>query len=197
MREISIRLAIGAGRFRIIRQLLIESVLLSITGGFLAWLVALVWLRGFDAAISGIRPPWLNLSLDRTEFTYLALISIGTGILFGIAPAMRLASIDFHSAMKDGGLGVAGGRNLLSVSNLLVVFEMALCIVLLAGAGLMIRSTVNLYGAPIGVNTAAVLTMHVNLPEAKYASPEERIGFHRALESPRLSGWSGGFRSCV
>ncbi len=191
MREISVRLAIGAGRFRIIRQLLIESVLLSIAGGFLAWSVALAWLRGFDAATSGtVKPPWLNLSLDRTEFSYLALISISTGILFGLAPALRLASIDIHSAMKDGGVGVTGGRRVLSVSNLLVIFEMALCIVLLAGAGLMIRSTVNLYGAPIGVNTAAVLTMRVNLPEAKYASPGDQVGFHRALKS-RLDSLAG------
>jgi putative ABC transport system permease protein len=92
--------------------------------------------------------------------------------------------------MKDGGLGIAGGRRLLSVSNLLVVFEMALCIVLLAGAGLMIRSTVNLYGAPIGVNTAAVLTMRVNLPEAKYASPGDQVNFHRASKS-RLDSLAG------
>jgi predicted permease len=190
MREVSIRVAIGAGRARIVRQLLIESVLLSITGGFLGWFVALAGLRWFDAGTGGVKPLWLNLSLDRTAFTYLAAISIGTGILFGLAPALRLASIDVHSAMKDGGQGVASGRRVLSLSNVLVVFEMVLCVVLLAGAGLMIRSTVNLYNAPIGVNTSNVLTMHVNLPDAKYPSAPDQVAFHRTLKS-RLDSLAG------
>jgi putative ABC transport system permease protein len=191
MREISIRVAIGAGRARIVRQLLIESTLLSIAGGFLGWLVALGGLRWFDAGTNAlVKPPWFNLTLDRTEFVYLAAVSIGTGILFGLAPALRLANIDIHSATKDGGQGVAGGRSVLSLSNLLVVFEMALCIVLLVGAGLMIRSTLNLYRAPIGVDTAGVLTMRVNLPEAKYPLPRDQAAFHRALQT-RLDSIAG------
>jgi putative ABC transport system permease protein len=84
-REISIRVAIGAGRGRILRQLLVESVVLSIVGGLLGWLVALGGLRWFDRGTSWLpKPVWLNLSLDRTAFTYLAAISIGTGILFGL-----------------------------------------------------------------------------------------------------------------
>jgi putative ABC transport system permease protein len=182
-REISIRVAIGAGRARIVRQLLIESVLLSIAGGFLGWLVALGGLRWFDAGTGGeVKPVWLILSLDRAAFAYLAIVSISTGILFGLAPALRLAGIDVHSAIKDGGQGVAGGRRVLSLSSLLVVFEMTLCIVLLAGAGLMIRSAVNLYGAPIGVNPVGVLTMRLNLPEAKYPLPEDQVAFHRTLK---------------
>jgi predicted permease len=191
MREISIRVAIGAGRGRIVRQLLVESVILSLLGGSLGWLVALGGLRWFDAGTGGIaKPVWLNLSLDSTAFTYLAIVSIATGILFGLAPALRLARIDLHTATKDGGVGVAGSRRVLSVSSLLVVFEMAMCIVLLAGAGLMIRSAVNLYGAPIGVQTANVLTMRVNLPEAKYPAPADQTGFHRALKS-RLESLAG------
>jgi predicted permease len=190
-REISIRMAIGAGRSRIVRQLLIESVMLSLSGGFLGWLVALGGLRWFDAGTSGIvKPLWLNLSLDRTAFTYLAVVSIGTGILFGLAPALRLASVDIHTVMKDGGQGVAGSRSVLSVSSLLVVFEMTLCLVLLAGAGLMIHSAVNLYDAPIGVKTANVLTMRLDLPEAKYALPHDQVEFHRALKA-RLDSLPG------
>ncbi len=191
IREISIRVAIGAGRGRIVRQLLIESVILSSAGGFLGWLFALAGLRWFDVGTGGVtKPPWLNLSLDRTAFTYLAAVSIGAGILFGLVPALRLARIDVNSAMKDGGQGIAGGRGVLSVSNLLVVFEMALCIILLAGAGLMIRSTVNLYGAPLGVNTADLLTVQVNLPEAKYPLPGDQVAFHRILKA-RLDSLAG------
>src|SRR5258708_2735679 len=191
VREISIRVAIGAGRTRILRQLLVESVVLSIAGGFLGWLVALGGLRWFQAGTGDmVKPVWLNLSLDRTAFTYLAAISIGTGILFGLAPALRLARIDIHSAIKDGGHGAAGGRRGLSLSSLLIVFDIAVCIVLLAGAGLMIRSAVNLYGAPIGVDTSSVLKMRVNLPEAKYPRRDDQLAFHRMLKT-RLEALPG------
>ncbi len=184
VREISIRVAIGAGRSRILRQLLVESVVLSIAGGFLGWLVALGGLRWFDGGTGGVlKPIWLNLSLDRTAFTYLAAISVGTGILFGLAPALRLARIDIHSAIKDGGQGTAGRRKGLTLSSMLIVLEMAVCIVLLAGAGLMIRSAVNLYGAPIGVDASNVLAMHINLPEAKYPKRDDQIAFHRMLKT--------------
>ncbi|HEX4808166.1 MAG TPA: ABC transporter permease [Bryobacteraceae bacterium] len=191
LREISIRVAIGAGRARVVRQLLIESVTLSLAGGFLGWLVALGGLRWFDAGTNGLtKPVWLNLSLDRTAFTYLAVISIATGIIFGLAPALRLASVDVYTAMKDGGYGVASGRRTVSIANLLVTLEMVLCIVLLAGAGLMIRSTVNLYAAPLGVDTSSVLTMRVNLSEAKYPLPGDQVAFHRALKT-RLDSLAG------
>ncbi|MBV8896080.1 MAG: ABC transporter permease [Acidobacteriaceae bacterium] len=182
-REISIRVAIGAGRARIIRQLLIESVLLAMAGGFVGWLVALAYLRGFDAATSSIaKPVWLVLSMDKTAFAYLAVISIVTGILFGLAPAIRLARVDVHNAIKDGGQGIARGPSLVSASNLLVMLEMALCVVLLTGAGLMIHSTVNLYDAPLGASTSNVLTAHVNLPEAKYPLTQDEVRFHRTLQ---------------
>ncbi len=183
-REISIRAAIGAGRGRIVRQLLVESVVLSIAGGFLGWLVALGGLRWFDRGTNWLgRPPWLNLSLDGTAFSYLAAISIGGGILFGLAPALQLARIDIYSTLKDGGHGAVGGQRGLSLSHLLVVLQMALCIVLLAGAGLMIRSAVNLYGAPVGVNATNLLTMRVNLPEAKYPRLDGQVAFHRTLKT--------------
>ncbi|HXN21142.1 MAG TPA: ABC transporter permease [Candidatus Dormibacteraeota bacterium] len=191
-REISIRVAIGAGRIPIIRQLLLESVVLSIAGGLFGWLVALGGLRWFDSGLGTLeKPVWLHLSLDRSALFYLAAISVGTGILFGLAPALRLARTDVNAALKEGsGYGVVGSKFGLRVSNVLVAFQMALCVVLLAGAGLMIRSAVNLYSAPVGVNTARVLTMRVNLPEAKYAKPESWIAFHEELNK-RLKALPG------
>ncbi len=181
-REISIRLAIGAGRARIIRQLLIESTMLSLAGGLLGWAVAIGGLRWFDAGTGDrAKPPWLNLQLDGAAFAYLAAISIATGVLFGLAPALRLAKVDIHGSLKDGGHGTAGGRRSLRLASTLVAFEMALCVMLLAGAGLMIRSTAKLYGTPIGLNTANVLTMRINLPEAKYPRDEDLVRFHEAL----------------
>ena len=191
-REISIRVAIGAGKISIVRQLLVESVVLSLAGGFLGWLVAIGGLRWFDRGTSVVQKPvWLHLSLDRNALFYLAAISVGTGILFGLAPALRLAKSDVNASLKEGGgSGVAGSRAGMRLSNALVAMQMALCVMLLAGAGLMIRSAVNLYGAPIGANTANVLTMRVNLPEAKYATPQSWVAFHKELEK-RLSAMPG------
>ena len=190
-REVSIRVAIGAGRVPIIRQLLLESVVLSIAGGFLGWLVAVGGLRWFDSEMgSTAKPVWLHLTLDRNALLYLAAISIGTGILFGLAPALRLAKTDVNAALKDGGSGISGSKFGLRLSNLLVTFQMALCVVLLAGAGLMIRSAVKLYSAPIGVNITKVLTMRIHLPEKKYATPESWKEFHENLNK-RLGALPG------
>jgi predicted permease len=183
-RETSIRIAIGAGRSRIIRQLLIESVLLSSVAGLFGWLVALASLRWFDVATSkSPRPSWIDFSMNLHVFVYLAAISIGAGILFGLAPAFRLAKVDVNGAVKDGGHGAAGGRHGQRLATLLVVFEMVLCIVLLAGAGITIRSSINTYSTPIGVNTSNVLTMHINLPEAKYPRVNDQVSFHRSLKT--------------
>ena len=182
-REISIRIAIGAGRLRIIRQLLIESVLLSAVGGFFGWLTALGGLHAFDAYTAKLpRPAWLDFSMDPRVFIYLASISLGAGILFGLAPALRLAKVDVNNSIKDGGRGAAGGRHGSRLSNLLVAFEMTLCVILLTGAGLLIRSSIKLYRAPLGMNPANVLTMHVNLPEAKYPKAADEVRFQGELK---------------
>jgi putative ABC transport system permease protein len=190
-REISIRVAIGAGRLPILRQLLLESVVLSVAGGLLGLLVAVGGLRWFDRGMgTEVKPVWLHLSLDRNALFYLAVISLGTGILFGLAPALRLLKTDVSAALKDGGSGVTGSKFGMRAAKALVGFQMALCVVLLAGAGLMIRSAMKLYSTPIGVNTANVLTMRVNLPEAKYAKPESWVAFHENL-ARRLKGLPG------
>jgi len=181
-REISIRAAIGAGRPAILRQLLVESVILSFAGGFLGCLVAVGGLRWFDRGMgTEAKPIWLHLSLDRNALFYLGVITIGTGVLFGLAPALRLMKTDVSNALKDGGSGVTGGRFSMRLANLLVALQMMLCVVLLAGAGLMIRSAIKLYNAPIGVNTSGVLTMRINLPEAKYPNADNWIAFHDRL----------------
>jgi len=183
-REISIRVAIGAGRVRIIRQLLVESVVLSLTGGFFGWLVALGGLRWFDRfTAAGTRPSWMDFSMNAKVLMYLGAISVGTGILFGLMPALRLSKIDVNSAVKDGGLGAAGGTRGSRLAGALVVFELVLSVVLLTGAGLLIRSTIHVYNASPGVNPSDVLTMRVNLPEAKYPRWPDEISFHRQLKA--------------
>ena len=182
-REISIRIAIGAGRLRIIRQLLVESAMLSVIGGFFGWLVAVAGLRWFEHYVFGThpQPSWVNFSPDVHALAFLGVISIGTGILFGLAPALKLANVDINSAVKAGGQSASAGSRGRRLANLLVVFEMILCVVLVSGAGLVIRSTVKVYNSPLGVNPDNVLTMHINLPESKYPLPQDRIAFHDQL----------------
>jgi putative ABC transport system permease protein len=183
-REISIRVAIGAGKVSVLRQLLIESVMLSAAGGMLAWPVAVGGLRWFDSGTSVLttKPVWLHLTLDRSAFLYLAAISIGTGILFGLAPALRLAKTDVNLVLKEGGgSGVVGSMSSLRLSNVLVAAQMALCVVLLVDAGVLIRSAAKMYATPIGVNTKNVLTMRVDLRQAKYTNASSWIAFQSLL----------------
>jgi putative ABC transport system permease protein len=182
-REISVRLAVGAGRWRIIRQLLVESVMLSSLGGILGWLIARWGTRAFALEVVQFgAPKWLDFSMDYRAFTYLAAVSLGTGIVFGLAPALRLSRLNFHSVLKDGGRGASVGRQHRRFTNMLVTAELALTMILLTGAGLMIRSFLNVYRAQLGVKPDYILTMRLPLPPAKYATPASQIAFHQQLK---------------
>ena len=186
-REISIRITIGASRRRIVRQLLIESVVLSTAGGLGGWLIAVAGLRGFDhLTAQGQRPSWIHFTMDGYSFAYIAAISIGAGVLFGLAPALRLMKVDVNNTIKDSVRSAEGpqGRKL---ASLLVGFQMALCVVLLAASGLLIHSTVNLYATPLAVNPANILTMHLDLPSSKYSTPASIEDFYRQLETMLLA----------
>ena len=181
-REISVRIALGAGRRRIIRQLLIESVMLSSIGGVFGWLIAIGSVRTWELFAN---PPssydhW-NYSLDYSVFSYLVAISIATGLLFGLAPAIRLSKLNVNTALKDGGRGATGGGSRKGLSALLVTGEMALAVVLLLGAGLMIRSFLKIYTADLGVRTANLLTVAVRLPAARYPGGPAQIAFFERL----------------
>ncbi|MCU1339514.1 MAG: hypothetical protein JWO19_5095 [Bryobacterales bacterium] len=181
-REISVRIALGAGRWRIIRQLLIESVMLSALGGFLGWWIAKWGLRSYQLAMAA-KSSWLVLdyTMDHRVLGYLIAISIGTGILFGLAPALRLSKLDVNASLKDGGRGATGSGRSKHLSALLVIGEMALAVVLLAGAGVMIRSFLKIHNADMGVNTTNVLIAAVDLPAARYSLPEPKISFYERL----------------
>jgi putative ABC transport system permease protein len=189
-REISIRIALGAGRWRIIRQLLIESVMLSVLGGVAGWFIAMWGLKAFDATVRAQVPAWMNFSLDYRGFAFLGAISVGTGLLFGLAPALRLSRLDVNTALKDQSRGSSTGTRGRHLSAILVVAEMALAVVLLAGAGLMIRSFVNMYNMPTGVNPKNVLVMRLFLPEARYPKDADEIAFHDRLRE-RLDSLPG------
>jgi len=136
-REISVRIALGAGRWRIIRQLLVESVMLSALGGFLGWWIAKWGVNAYALAMAH-KASWLivDYAMDSRVLGYLIAISMATGILFGLAPALRLSKLDVNSTLKDGGRGAVNGRGAggrgKHLSALLVTGEMALALVLLA-----------------------------------------------------------------
>ncbi len=192
-REISVRIALGAGRWRIIRQLLIESMMLSGLGGFLGWWIAKWGVRIYALAANGASisdetaGDWfdhiLDYSMDYRVFAYLVAISIGTGILFGLAPALRLSKFDVNTTLKDGGRGATGGGRGKHLSALLVIGEMALAVVLLAGAGVMIRSFLNVYTADLGFKTENILTALMSLPKLRYPGAEAQTSFYDRLET--------------
>ncbi len=190
-REISVRIALGAGRWRIVRQLLTESLLLSGMGGFLGWWLAKWGVQTYAAAMAR-KSSWLILdySMDARVLVYLIAISIGTGVLFGLAPALRLSRLDVNSALKDGGRGATFGGRAKHLSAILVTAEMALAAVLLAGAGVMIRSFLKIHNSSMGVNASNVLAGLVDLPPSRYSRPEQRVSFFDQL-TERLAGLPG------
>jgi putative ABC transport system permease protein len=168
-REISIRTALGAGRWRVMRQLLVESLLLSIAGGALGILIAQWGTRAFDAAVIPTgKPAWVDFSIDYRALAYCAAITLASSIVFGLAPALRLAKLDINSGLKDGGYGAGLGGRRHYLANSLVVAEVALSVILLVGAGLMIRSFLNAYETPVGYDISRILTMRLDPSPTKY-----------------------------
>jgi putative ABC transport system permease protein len=192
-REIAARMALGAGRWRVVRQLLVESAMLSAVGGVLGWWIAKWGVEAYALADRGPgRASWriLDYSMDYRVLGYVIAISIGTALLFGLAPALRLSKLDINMALKDGGHGALSGSSGWGgkghgkhLSALLVSGEVALAVVLLAGAGVMIRSFLNIYAADIGVKTENVLTMNLALPVARYPTAEAQKSFFDRLKA--------------
>jgi putative ABC transport system permease protein len=190
-REIAVRVALGASRWRIIRQLLAESVLLSMLGGVLGLGLASIGVRLFDRAVTDVgKPYWIIFTMDWKVFAFLAAVSVATGIIFGLAPAFQVSRTNVNDVLKEGGRGQAGGVRARRFTSVLVVFQIALTLVLLTGAGLMVRSFYKLYGLDLGIDGTRLLTMRVNLVERKYPTPEARRQFYDRL-STELSSIAG------
>jgi putative ABC transport system permease protein len=189
-REIALRTALGASRCRIARQMITESVLLSLLGGGFGTLLA-TW--GVDVLVKlseGSLPPTALVRIDLTVLGFTLLLSLVTGILFGLAPALRTMNVNLCESLKEGGRGVSEGIQRNRTRSLLVVFESALAVVLLIGAGLLIRSLIRLQNVDPGFDPHNVLTMRVDLPFQKYEVPEKATSFFEQLES-HVSGLPG------
>jgi putative ABC transport system permease protein len=183
-RELAVRIALGATRWRVVRQLLLESIVLGCIGGALGLLLAVNGIAIVDAAIQDPdKPYWIVFRMDYTVFAYVAAICVLTGVLFGLAPALHVTGPDINEVLKDGGRGASGGRRARWFSGALVVAELALTIVLLAGAGLMIRSFLNVYALDPGISTEHLMAMRMQLPASKYATPDARRVFYEQLET--------------
>jgi len=189
-KEIAMRTALGASRLRIIRQMITESLLLAIFGGALGALLAVAGVKLLVSLGEDNIPRTANVKIDATVLAFTLLISLATGLLFGLAPAFRTMKENLVDALKDGIRG--GGEATLKnrTRSLLVVFESAIAVLLLIGAGLLIRSLVALQNVDPGFDPNNVLTLRVDLPPQKYNTPEKTSNFFEQLET-RIAGLPG------
>jgi predicted permease len=190
-REIAVRIALGATRWRVVRQLLIESICLGVMGGALGLGLAVMGVRLFDRAVAGSgKPYWVIFTFDATVFTFLAAICVLTGIIFGLAPALQVTKTNVNDVLKEGGRGNAGGVRARWLTGTMVVLELALTLVLLVGAGLMIRSFMKLYTLDLGIKTENLLSIGLGLSNTKYPNADARRVFYDNF-APRLASISG------
>jgi putative ABC transport system permease protein len=190
-REIAVRIALGATRWRIVRQLLVESVLLGFMGGALGLLLAAGGVKAFDLAVRDVgKPYWIVFRMDGAVFAFLAGICVVTGVLFGLAPALQVSRANVNEILKEGGRGNAGSRRSRWMTGTMVVLELALTLVLLVGAGLMVRSFLKLYTLDLGIRTDHLMTMRMQLSDVKYKTADSRRAFYDRL-APRLSAVPG------
>jgi putative ABC transport system permease protein len=182
-REISVRISLGATRWRVVRQLLIESVLLAVISGAIGLAISLVGIRLFDQATQDVgRPYWIQFTMDRAVFAYLAAICLGTGLIFGLAPALHVSKTDVNEILKEGGRSGTAGIRARRWTGTLIIAELALTVVLLAGAGFMMRNFLTMYSMDVGTDTSKLLVMRLGLPERKYPALEQRLAFYQQIE---------------
>jgi putative ABC transport system permease protein len=188
-KEMAIRSALGASRARVVRQLLTESVLLALAGGALGLLVAL-WGTNLLVKLGGDDVPRAaQIGLDLRVLGFTLLISLITGVVFGLVPALHSSKTDLTESLKEGGRGSSEGARSNWLRGVLVVVEVAIAVVLLVGAGLLIQSLHRLQQVNPGFDSHNVLTFSIGLPEVQY-KPQQQVEFYRELKS-RLESLPG------
>ena len=183
--EIAVRVSLGATRWQIVRQLLLESLLLAFLGGIVGLALAAVGIRLFDIATADPalgRPYWIAFTMDWRVLVYLVLVCAATAIIFGLAPALHVSKVNVNEMLKEGGRSGMGGTRARRWTSALLVVELALTLVLLAGAGFMVRSFLTLYRLDLGIDTSRLTTMRLALPDRKYSTPEQRMAFFDRLQ---------------
>ncbi len=180
-REMAVRVAIGAGRQRLVRQLLTESMVLAGIGGLVGIAIAAVGVRLYGQAVPDGLPWYVTLRLDGMTVLFTVAIAVLTGILFGLMPAFRSTDLNLSGALREGTGGSGEGRQRARLRSALVVAEVALCLVLMIGAALLIQSYRALQGTQLGFERRGVLTLRLSLPRSTYDQPDKRTLFYATL----------------
>ncbi|MQA89281.1 MAG: FtsX-like permease family protein [Gemmatimonas sp.] len=197
-REIAVRVSLGATRGRIVRQLLVESLLLALMAGAFGLGLAVLGVRWFDANTQDVgKPYWMDFTFDGIVFGFIAFVCLATVLFFGLAPALNVSRTDVNEVLKEGGRSGSAGMRARRWTSTLVVGELVLTLVLLSGAMFMMRSFMSLYRMDTGFDTQSLLTMQMYLPLTKYPEPgprqqlfenlERRLGDEAALEASTLA----------
>jgi putative ABC transport system permease protein len=189
-REIAIRVALGAGRSRLVRQFLTECILLGIVGGVAGLALAYVTVQGLTSWIPADVPRLSEIHVDARVFAFALALSIVSGIVFGLAPGWHLAGTRFSDALKEGARGGGEDSRRRGLRNIVVIAETALAMILLTGAGLLIRSFERLQNVNAGFNASHLLTAMIGLPKARYSKPEQWVAFQSQLLE-RIIGMPG------
>ncbi|MEK6279720.1 MAG: ABC transporter permease [Acidobacteriota bacterium] len=180
-KEVAIRTALGATRFRIVRQLLTEGMILGLAGGLLGSLLAILVLRQlviFTPANVSIPD---NVGIDWKVLAFTLLLSLFTSFIFGLAPALQASKLDLNETLKEGGRGNSGGSKQNRLRSLLVITEVALALILLIASGLMIKSFMRLQNVNPGFNPENLITLEMQLPENKYSDKDRQAIFQQQL----------------
>jgi len=180
-KEIAVRIALGASRAAIIRQLIAESLLMALSAGVLGMGIGWAATRALVRWGAAQFPPGVPVGIDLRVLLFTLAVSLLTGIIFGAAPSLLLSLVDPNAALRDAGRGTAGGRARTRIGSLLVVGQVALSLLLLVGAGLLLKSFAQLMRVDPGFDADNVLTMNITLPSQKYARPQQQTAFFDAL----------------
>lgn len=189
--EMSVRMAIGAGRGQVVRQLLIESLLLATLAGAVGWTLSLTAIRAIYSALGGNELPyWIRFTVDERVFAFLLGISLATALLFGLVPALQVSKPGIAGILTEAGRTTVGTRRSRRWTHGLVVFQLALTPILLTGGALMMRSIVAQYQIDPGVSTNGITWAGMDLPDAKYPTADDRARFYQQLDQ-RLAAMPG------
>lgn len=178
-KEVAIRLALGSSQFRLIRQLLIESLLLALLGGAAGLLVAYWGMNVLNVILPDRIPHLQKLSVDLSVLGFTLIVSLLVGVIVGLIPGLRASRLNVSEALQESGRTLSEAPSRRRMRNLFVVLEVTLAVPLLISAGLMLRSTLLLQNIDRGINLKNVLTMQISLPAAKYSTAQQRAAFYK------------------